>query len=434
MDSSDKRILPPKEKIFDASDLSLFRRSEGYEKLHKIIRTLVCSVKGKDVPPGYLHESLVTKGPSGNTRRQILKPPGNGKGTLEIGWSNVSLEILSMLKDLDHLIDETPPITGPRRFGNMACRDWHNKVKEYLDLYVFDKGFSEEVRVELRYYLGESFGSKVRLDYGSGHELNFVAFLGALLEQKKCLNELPGDEVLAIFACYYDLARRLIIDYSLEPAGSHGVWGLDDHFHFIYILGAAQFNVTQKGDVCHYIPSVLTVLDPPTLDLCKTTNLYVNSIAFIMRIKTGPFNEHSPVINDIHRSVSLWSKVLSGLLKMYEVEVFGKFPVVQHFYFGNKLYLWTDFQSHQPLPSGKQPVQEDSESGSSVDTLPGMINGLHGTNTTMQNISLTGAPWAMNIRPTGPSSRAVRPLTQLLRARQEPTTLPKTRLTFSKGD
>jgi serine/threonine-protein phosphatase 2A activator len=97
-----------------------------------------------------------------------------------------------LLESIDAIIDEAPPDTGPRRFGNASFRKWYkileSRVQELLRCHLpaavltFGASSSDEVSAldELTPYLMGAFGSSQRLDYGTGHELSFLAFLGCL--------------------------------------------------------------------------------------------------------------------------------------------------------------------------------------------------------------------------------------------------------------
>jgi serine/threonine-protein phosphatase 2A activator len=75
-------------------------------------------------------------------------------------------------------------------------------------------------------------------------------------------------------------------------------------------------------------------------------------------MKKGPFYEHSPTLYDIS-GVPYWAKINSGMIKMYTVEVLGKFPVVQHFPIGDVFF---------PLEVAKR---ESSETSTPKESTPG---------------------------------------------------------------
>jgi len=72
-------------------------------------------------------------------------------------------------------------------------------------------------------------------------------------------------------------------------------------------------------------------------------------------MKRGPFYEHSPQLYDIS-GIPYWAKINKGMIKMYKVEVMGKFPVVQHFPIGSVIFTLDEV-------SGLIPASSTSTSG-----------------------------------------------------------------------
>jgi len=125
------------------------------------------------------------------------------------------------------------------------------------------------------------------------------------------------------------LMRKLQTTYLLEPAGSKGVWALDDYHFLVFYFGSSQLRGHPE-------------IDPSSTQLSQIYNtydkdyMYLAAIKYINQVKTGPFFEHSPTLYSIS-NVAHWEKVNQGMMKMYKGEVLGKFPVMQHFKFGGIL-------------------------------------------------------------------------------------------------
>lgn len=124
---------------------------------------------------------------------------------------------------------------------------------------------------ELGPYLLNSFGSAVRLDYGTGHELSFLGFLAASSQILPYTDADLHSVGLLVMAKYLEIAQRLQSVYSLEPAGSHGVWGLDDYQFIPYIWGSSQLVGQSNID-----PSAVT--NPSTVFEYKHEYLYLQAI------------------------------------------------------------------------------------------------------------------------------------------------------------
>ena len=129
--------------------------------------------------------------------------------------SGIVLDLQSLLRTLHNFIDQVPLDTGPRRFGNISFRTWskllEDRVDELLALHLgkissrFDTISDVSPFNELRAYLLGSFGSPQRLDYGTGHELSFLAFLGSIWKLGGFENSVNGS------------TERSIVLHVVEP-------------------------------------------------------------------------------------------------------------------------------------------------------------------------------------------------------------------------
>lgn len=326
------------------------------------------------------------------------------------------------LSEMETWIEDIPPSTDiPVRFGNPAFRDWHARLvkrspsilaavlktyHQYPDqennapqnLEEFSSNGKKAARVELSVqdasseeieshilselcaYLHASFGHQVRLDYGTGHECSFQVLLlslckigcfGSTATQPPTALRLKA-VTLSIWSAYLRVTRTLQKEYMLEPAGSHGVWGLDDYHCLPFFFGASQLEGedTTTPDCIH---------DRDTLEQGKEKYLYFGCISYIKTLKKGvPFFECSPMLNDIS-NLGSWKKVSAGLLKLFEGEVLKKRQVVQHFVFGALFAAnWTPSQKEPPsAPTESFRVPEGPAPGNSGAVMP-----------------LTRAPWA----------------------------------------
>jgi serine/threonine-protein phosphatase 2A activator len=255
--------------------------------------------------------------------------------------------LLGVLEQLEAWLSDIPPIAQPMRYGNKAYRLWHARVKERADelLRAILPEQLKDAAVELGVYLWESIGNATRIDYGTGHELAFVVLLYGCASIGFVQPSDATALALLVFRRYIALMRAVQKLYLLEPAGSHGVWSLDDYQFLPFYLGAAQL---RGQDV--YPPS--SIRDATTVAQLKDQYLYMAAIDFINQMKTGPFGEHSPILNDIS-AVKTWDKVNDGMLKMFRAEVLCKFPVMQHFKFGS-IVSWSPEQAPPEQPAQQQ--------------------------------------------------------------------------------
>lgn len=278
---------------------------------------------------------------------------------LDVQSSHAIDIIVRWLQGQQSLLSRHPPIQQAMRFGNKAYRLWYDDVAASIDTLhvellsplevVFDSSRKNGAADELSGYLRDSFGNYQRIDYGTGHELNFVLWLLCLHK----LGLIPASELpqlaLRVFAAYLRLMRAVQSLYWLEPAGSKGAWGLDDYQFLPFLWGSSQLIGTD-------IPCK-AITDSAKVSEYAGDYLFFGAIQFILQVKTGPFNEHSVMLHQISE-LQGWKKANAGLMRMYDAEVLMKYPVVQHILFGSILTLQPaadDAEEHAPANSTRAP-------------------------------------------------------------------------------
>jgi serine/threonine-protein phosphatase 2A activator len=186
-------FVVPVKRIHDGDDVSFFLASKAYAD----IVTFIFQLNASMVPRKTQNEDRTSQA----HKEWRLQDSG-------VSFPPVVQNLASLLQTLGRMIEEAPPDPGPRRFGNISFRKWYDLVKErisglldeHLPPHVLAFGATTNIsaKAELEAYLVGSFGSSQRLDYGTGHELSFLAFLGCLWKLGAFPNSEDGSQERAI--------------------------------------------------------------------------------------------------------------------------------------------------------------------------------------------------------------------------------------------
>lgn len=165
-------FVVPVKKIQEGHDVPIFLTSHAYRDIGTFVMQLNIAMCPRKLESSNQSQSWALDAP--------------------ISHSESVRNLQALLQNIDSIIEEVPPDTGPRRFGNISFRKWYEvletRIRNLLTSHLpksilsFNTNTGQGVSIldELTPYLLGSFGSAQRLDYGTGHELSFLAFLGCI--------------------------------------------------------------------------------------------------------------------------------------------------------------------------------------------------------------------------------------------------------------
>ena len=256
----------------------------------------------------------------------------------------ISVSANECLKEFDNLYNKLeesyikhPPREGNEKYTDPVFKRFHTDLNDNFEnimqstILKSDK-IPKNLILEIKPYFMDSFGNPFRMDYGTGHELNYLCFLYVLYKAGLFTEDDFPYLALNTFFKYVIFMRKLQTNYVLEPAGARGVWGLDEYQFVPFIFGASQLinnkEITPKG-----------VLDDNILKMYKDEYIYLDCVDYIKSVKSGAsFSQYAPILESITNAKN-WEKIAKGLVKMYQDDVLGKIVIIQHFYFGSVLLL-----------------------------------------------------------------------------------------------
>lgn len=185
------------------------------------------------------------------------------------------------------IIDTTPLSQAQGRYANPGMVDVIEKV--------------ESITTDI--YLRNSFGNKIRMDFGTGHELNFLCYLFTQCQE----NYISINQVKSALAAYFQIVRIYIRKFNIEAAGSRGCWSVDDYLLLPYLFGSSE---------------------------------NFNNYESIEGIQGGIFKDAqvcnaSMVLKSICKLP--WPAINTGMFKMYDEEVLSRKVVTQHFIYTKHL-------------------------------------------------------------------------------------------------